>query len=67
MKAEIHPEYVAEATITCACGSVKKVGSTEKTMHVNSCSACHPFYTGKSTMLDTAGRVEQFNKRYGKK
>lgn len=67
MKDKIHPEYIADATITCACGAVKKVGSTRKQMHVNSCSACHPFYTGKSTLLDAAGRVELFKKRYGKK
>ena len=66
MKSEIHPEY-GEATITCACGNVMKVRSARKQMHVNTCSACHPFYTGKSTMIDTAGRVEQFKKRYAKK
>jgi len=66
MKKDIHPKYDA-TTITCACGNVKEVRSTGKDMHVNVCSSCHPFYTGKSTLLDTEGRVEQFNRRYGRK
>lgn len=66
MKTGIHPEY-GDATITCACGNVMQVRSTRKQMKVNTCSACHPFYTGKSAFVDTAGRVEQFRKRYGKK
>lgn len=66
MKKDIHPKY-DETTITCACGNVKEVRSTGKDMHVNVCSSCHPFYTGKSTLLDTEGRVEQFNRRYGRK
>lgn len=64
MKKNIHPNYV-EATITCACGSVINTRSTAKEMHVNTCSACHPFYTGQQTFLDTEGRVDQFYKRYG--
>lgn len=63
MKKEIHPEY-AETTISCACGNVIEVASTSKDMHINVCSACHPFYTGKSSMVDSEGRVEQFNRRY---
>ncbi len=65
MKAEIHPAY-SEATITCACGNVMKVRSTAKEMTVNTCSNCHPFYTGKSVLLDAEGRVEQFKRRYGR-
>lgn len=66
MKDKIHPEY-NETTITCACGSVVKVRSTGKNMHVNTCSLCHPFYSGKATALDNKGRVEQFRKRYSQK
>lgn len=66
MKDKIHPEYV-DATITCICGNVVHTRSTVKSMKVNTCSACHPFYTGTAKYLDTAGRVEQFQKRYGKK
>lgn len=64
MKADIHPKYV-EATITCACGNVVKTRSTSKEMHVNTCSACHPFFTGQAKYIDTEGRVERFRKRYG--
>ncbi|MDA0322906.1 MAG: 50S ribosomal protein L31 [Verrucomicrobia bacterium] len=63
MKAEIHPKY-EEATITCACGHVMQTRSTVKSMHVNTCSQCHPFFTGKAKFLDAEGRVEQFNRRY---
>ncbi|MFH0909739.1 MAG: 50S ribosomal protein L31 [bacterium] len=65
MKADIHPEYV-EAKIICACGNVIKTCSTKKEMHINTCAACHPFYTGQTKLLDTEGRVERFNKRYAK-
>ncbi len=66
MKKDIHPNYV-DGTITCSCGSVVQVKSTSQTMHVNSCSACHPHYTGRSALQDSKGRVEQFRKRYAKK
>jgi large subunit ribosomal protein L31 len=66
VKKEIHPEYT-EATITCACGNVMHIRSTVKEMHVNTCSACHPFYTGQATFIDSEGRVEQFRKRYNLK
>lgn len=66
MKKDIHPKY-GEATISCACGNVMQTRSTVADMHVNTCSACHPFYTGKSSLLDSEGRVEMFNRRYGKK
>jgi len=67
MKAGIHPEY-NEITVSCACGEVFKTRSTKKgDLHVEICSACHPFFTGKQKLVDTAGRVDRFNKRYGKK
>ena len=66
MKKEIHPEYT-EAEITCACGNVVKTRSTVSKMHVNLCSACHPFFTGTAKFVDTEGRVDRFHKRYGKK
>lgn len=65
MKKEIHPAY-QEATITCACGHVTHTRSTVKEMQVNTCSFCHPFFTGAATLLDAEGRVEQFKKRYQK-
>ena len=65
MKSNIHPEY-NEIEVTCSCGSVFKTMSTmKKALHVEVCSACHPFYTGKQKIIDTAGRVEKFNKKYG--
>jgi large subunit ribosomal protein L31 len=66
MKEGIHPKYV-EATITCACGNVIKTRSTVAKIDVGICSACHPFYTGKQKLIDTAGRVERFRKKYGLK
>ncbi|HLJ82527.1 MAG TPA: 50S ribosomal protein L31 [Ktedonobacterales bacterium] len=63
MKAGIHPKYV-EATVTCACGNTFKVGSTKPVLKVDVCSKCHPFYTGQQRILDTAGRVERFRKRF---
>jgi large subunit ribosomal protein L31 len=66
MKKAIHPKY-GKATITCACGNVIQTSSTVKEMTVNTCSACHPYFTGQAAFLDTEGRVEQFKKRYAKK
>ncbi len=67
MKPEIHPQY-QEITVTCACGETFQTRSTKGTdLHVEICSACHPFFTGKQKLVDTAGRVDRFNKRYGKK
>jgi large subunit ribosomal protein L31 len=63
MKSGIHPEYV-EATVTCACGNTFTVGSTKTQLRVDVCSNCHPFYTGQQRILDTAGRVERFRKRF---
>ena len=64
MKAGIHPEY-KEGTIRCGCGNVIKVGSTKENMTVETCSKCHPFYTGNQKFQATGGRVEQFKKKYG--
>lgn len=63
MKKETHPEYQKDAKINCVCGNTMTVGSTRKEINVEICSACHPFYTGKQKLLDTARRVEKFNKR----
>lgn len=64
MKSGIHPKYEA-TTITCACGNVIETRSTVKNLHVEICSSCHPFFTGKQKLVDTAGRVERFRKKYG--
>lgn len=63
MKKDIHPTYYASAKVICACGNNFTTGSTMKELHVEICSACHPFYTGKQKLVDTAGRVEKFQKR----
>ena len=65
MKQGIHPNYV-DCTITCACGNVIKTRSTKPEIHVEVCSKCPPFYTGKQKLVDTGGRVERFNKRFGR-
>ncbi len=63
MKAKIHPKYV-EATVRCACGNTFQVGSTKETLRVDVCSKCHPFFTGEQRIVDTAGRVERFRRRF---
>ncbi len=63
MKPGIHPAYHKDAKVTCACGSVFTVGSTVPDIHVELCSACHPFYTGKQKIVDTARRVDKFEQR----
>jgi len=63
MKEGIHPDY-AKTTITCACGNVIETMSTRKDIKVEICSQCHPFITGKQKIMDTAGRVERFKKKY---
>ncbi|HDS30467.1 MAG TPA: 50S ribosomal protein L31 [Firmicutes bacterium] len=63
MKSGIHPEY-RYATVICACGNTFQVGSTRDEIRVELCSACHPFFTGKKKIVDTAGRVERFKRRY---
>ncbi|MEE9315676.1 MAG: 50S ribosomal protein L31 [bacterium] len=65
MKEKVHPKYF-ETTITCACGNVIHTRSTVKDIRVEICSACHPFFTGKQKLVDTAGRVEKFKQRYTK-
>lgn len=65
MKAEIHPDY-QDTTISCACGNVIEVGSTKTDIRVEICSKCHPFFTGKQKLVDTAGRIERFRKKYEK-
>jgi large subunit ribosomal protein L31 len=64
MKEKIHPKYFADAQVTCSCGNKFTTGSTKKDLRVEVCSNCHPFFTGERRMMDTAGRVERFNKRY---
>ncbi|MGH1426585.1 MAG: 50S ribosomal protein L31 [Arenicella sp.] len=67
MKADIHPNY-SQIEVTCACGNKFKTGSTlGKDLNVEICSECHPFYTGKQKVMDTAGRVGRFKERYGRK
>lgn len=63
MKKDIHPNYET-TTITCACGSEMTVGSTKKDIRVEICSKCHPFFTGKQKLVDSAGRVDRFLKKY---
>ena len=66
MKPEIHPEYHA-ISVRCACGNVIEIGSTSKAFAVDICAACHPFFTGKQKLIDTAGRVERFRQKYSAK
>jgi len=63
MKEKIHPKY-GKAIISCACGNKIETGSTKENMKIEICSACHPFFTGKQKIVDTAGRVERFNRKY---
>ncbi len=65
MKKGVHPEY-QPAKITCACGNVIDTYSTRGSFAVEICSNCHPFYTGKQKLMDTAGRVERFQRKYGR-
>jgi large subunit ribosomal protein L31 len=64
MKPEIHPEYVT-ATVRCSCGNTFLTHSTKADLHVELCNECHPFFTGKQKLVDSGGRVERFQKRYG--
>ena len=67
MKADIHPEY-SEINVSCSCGNTFKTRSTAgHDLSLDVCSACHPFYTGKQKMVDTAGRVDKFRQKYGRK
>ena len=65
MKKGIHPDY-KRSPASCACGNVIEVGSTKENIKVEICSACHPFFTGKQKLVDSAGRIERFRKKYGK-
>ncbi len=66
MKKDIHPK-IFDTVIKCACGATFETRSTQKEIRVDICSSCHPFFTGKQKFLDTAGRIERFRKKYGKK
>jgi large subunit ribosomal protein L31 len=66
LKAGIHPEY-KEVKVSCACGETFTTKSTRKEIHLDICSKCHPFYTGKQKIVDAEGRVEKFKKKYAKK
>ncbi|MFY9555175.1 MAG: 50S ribosomal protein L31 [Blastocatellia bacterium] len=66
MKPDIHPKYV-KATVHCACGETWETRSTKSEIRLEICSNCHPFFTGKQKLVDTAGRVERFNRKYGRK
>ena len=63
MKANIHPTYFPDAKVICACGNVMTVGSTQQTIHVELCSKCHPFYTGAQKFVDSANRIDKFQKK----
>jgi large subunit ribosomal protein L31 len=66
MKEKIHPKYFNDAKVICSCGNTFITGSTRQTLKVELCSKCHPFFTGEQKVLDTAGRVERFKRRYKK-
>jgi large subunit ribosomal protein L31 len=66
MKADIHPDYVV-AEVRCSCGNTFQTRSTRPSLHVELCSECHPFYTGKQKLVDTGGRIDRFERRYGKR
>jgi large subunit ribosomal protein L31 len=66
MKAGIHPQYVA-CEVRCTCGNTFVTRSTKPSMHVELCSECHPFYTGKQKLVDTGGRIDRFERRYGRR
>lgn len=63
MKTGIHPQYVV-STVSCACGNTWQTRSTKESVHLDVCSRCHPYFTGEARIVDTAGRVERFRKRY---
>jgi len=67
MREKIHPKYYDNAKLTCACGNTFITGSTKPEVRVEVCSRCHPFFTGEQRIVDTAGRVERFKRRYGMK
>jgi large subunit ribosomal protein L31 len=65
VKSDIHPAYYPNAVVTCACGNTFMTGSTKPRLRVEICSTCHPFYTGQQRIVDTAGQVERFHRRFG--
>lgn len=67
MKKDIHPAYFEKAKVTCACGNSFIVGATKERIEIETCSACHPFYTGKEKTLDKVGQVQKFRKRVAQK
>ena len=66
MKPDIHPQY-QQVTVQCGCGETFTTGSTRKELRVEVCSKCHPFFTGKQKLVDTGGRIDRFERRYGKR
>jgi large subunit ribosomal protein L31 len=66
VKDKIHPKYYSDAKVICACGNSFTTGATKKEIRVEVCSKCHPFFTGEQRIVDTAGRVERFRRRYEK-
>ena len=66
MKADIHPDYT-DTPVRCSCGNTFTTRSTAKELHVELCSECHPFYTGKQKLVDTGGRIDRFERRYGRR
>jgi len=64
VKEKIHPKYYPEAKVTCSCGNTFTVGSTKPALKIELCSKCHPFFTGEQRIVDTAGQVERFKRRY---
>jgi large subunit ribosomal protein L31 len=65
VKEKIHPKYYTDAKVTCSCGNTFTTGSTRQVLKVEVCGKCHPFFTGEHRIVDTAGRVERFKRRYG--
>ena len=67
MKNNIHPQFFQDTVITCSCGNIFTTGATKKTLRVELCNKCHPFYTGEQRIVDTEGRVERLRRRFGLK
>jgi large subunit ribosomal protein L31 len=67
MKTDIHPKYFTKAIATCGCGKTYTLGSTVEKIEVEICSNCHPFFTGKQRLVDSAGRIERFTKKFAKR
>ena len=67
MKSNIHPRFFQDTVVTCSCGNIFTTGATKKTLRVELCNKCHPFYTGEQRIVDTEGRVERLRRRFGLK